>query len=332
MADQTADYALIAIQGPRAAGILDPLAERPAGRGASTTPATRHAWPAGVLLARTGYTGEDGFEIFASPADAGHLDRAGRGGSRPGLVPAGLAARDTLRLEAGMPLYGNELGPDLTPYDAGLGRVVKLGQAGRLRRPRRRWPRGPQAAPERVLVGLAGHAAGGQARLPGALGRAAARRGDQRLPVADAGPADRHGLRHPAGGGDAAERRGGPAGRGHPGRRRARHTTAAAVLPESRWTNPPVACARPTPDLQRATPSVPEELHYTPEHEWVAISGTTASVGITDHAQRALGDVVYVSLPSRRAPGSPRASRAARWSRPSRSATCTPPSTARSSR
>ncbi|HEX3488404.1 MAG TPA: glycine cleavage system protein GcvH [Streptosporangiaceae bacterium] len=47
-----------------------------------------------------------------------------------------------------------------------------------------------------------------------------------------------------------------------------------------------------------SVPSVPEELHYTPEHEWVAISDTTASVGITDHAQRALGDVVYVSPPS----------------------------------
>lgn len=44
--------------------------------------------------------------------------------------------------------------------------------------------------------------------------------------------------------------------------------------------------------------SVPDELHYTPEHEWVAISGTTASVGITDHAQRALGDVVYISVPA----------------------------------
>jgi glycine cleavage system H protein len=47
-----------------------------------------------------------------------------------------------------------------------------------------------------------------------------------------------------------------------------------------------------------SVPSVPEELHYTPEHEWVALSGTVASVGITDHAQRALGDVVYVSPPT----------------------------------
>ena len=51
-------------------------------------------------------------------------------GAAAGLVPAGLAARDTLRLEAGMPLYGNELGPDMTPFDAGLGRVVKLDKPG----------------------------------------------------------------------------------------------------------------------------------------------------------------------------------------------------------
>jgi aminomethyltransferase len=84
-----------------------------------------------VLLARTGYTGEDGFEIFAAPQDAEHLwAELSRAGEGSGLVPAGLAARDTLRLEAGMPLYGNELGAGLTPYDAGLGRVVKLEKPG----------------------------------------------------------------------------------------------------------------------------------------------------------------------------------------------------------
>ena len=84
-----------------------------------------------VLLARTGYTGEDGFELFTGPGDAEHVWTAlADAGSGDGLVPAGLAARDTLRLEAGMPLYGNELGPDVTPFDAGLGRVVKFDKPG----------------------------------------------------------------------------------------------------------------------------------------------------------------------------------------------------------
>jgi len=107
-----------------------------------------------VLLARTGYTGEDGFEIFAAPDDAEHLwAELSRAGAADGLVPAGLAARDTLRLEAGMPLYGNELSADLTPFDAGLGRVVKLDKPGDFVG-RRALAERAQAAPQRQLVGL----------------------------------------------------------------------------------------------------------------------------------------------------------------------------------
>lgn len=125
--DQTGDYALIAIQGPAAVGILAPLTDVDLSglkyyAGCRGPVAGRPAW-----LARTGYTGEDGFEIFSRPDDAEPIWNAlASAGKAAGLVPAGLAARDTLRLEAGMPLYGNELGPDVTPYDAGLGRVVKL--------------------------------------------------------------------------------------------------------------------------------------------------------------------------------------------------------------
>ena len=125
--DQTEDYALIAIQGPASAGILATLTD-------TDLPdlkyyASYRATVAGrdVLLARTGYTGEDGFEIFAAPDDAPALWAAlTEAGQHAGLTPAGLAARDSLRLEAGMPLYGNELSRQTTPYDAGLGRVVKL--------------------------------------------------------------------------------------------------------------------------------------------------------------------------------------------------------------
>jgi aminomethyltransferase len=129
--DATGDYALIAIQGPAAAGILAALTEVDLSTmkyyaGASGEVAGRAAW-----VARTGYTGEDGFEVYCRPSDAEHvwtalLER----GAPAGLMPAGLAARDTLRLEAGMPLYGNELGPDLTPFEANLGRVVKFGKPG----------------------------------------------------------------------------------------------------------------------------------------------------------------------------------------------------------
>jgi aminomethyltransferase len=130
--DATGDYALVAVQGPAAAGILAPLAGgldldgMKYYAGASGEVAGRQAW-----VARTGYTGEDGFEVFCRPEDATHIWEAlAAAGGPAGLVPAGLAARDTLRLEAGMPLYGNELGPDVTPFEAGLGRVVKFDKPG----------------------------------------------------------------------------------------------------------------------------------------------------------------------------------------------------------
>jgi aminomethyltransferase len=154
--DQTADYALIAIQGPAAAGILAPLTSTELD--SLRYYASRRTTVAGrdILLARTGYTGEDGFELFTSAADAEHIwATLAEAGAAAGLVPAGLAARDTLRLEAGMPLYGNELGPDVTPFDAGLGRVVKLDK------PRDFVGRAAlaavaQAEPRRRLVGLLG--------------------------------------------------------------------------------------------------------------------------------------------------------------------------------
>jgi len=129
--DRTADYALIALQGPAAARILAQVTD--ADLSAVKYYASYPAAVAGhqVLLARTGYTGEDGFELFTRPQDAEAVWAAlTAAGADHGLVPAGLAARDTLRLEAGMPLYGNELGPDLMPFDAGLGRVVRLDKPG----------------------------------------------------------------------------------------------------------------------------------------------------------------------------------------------------------
>ncbi len=125
--DRTADYALIALQGPLAARILAPLTDVDLTEIKYYASYRARVGGRPVLLARTGYTGEDGFELFAAPEDAEYLwTTMAKAGAGDGLIPAGLAARDTLRLEAGMPLYGNELSRDVTPYDAGLGWVVKL--------------------------------------------------------------------------------------------------------------------------------------------------------------------------------------------------------------
>ncbi|MBU7596239.1 glycine cleavage system aminomethyltransferase GcvT [Streptomyces sp. P38-E01] len=120
-------YALLAIQGPEAAGVLAQLtdADLEGLKYYAGLPGT----VAGVeaLIARTGYTGEDGFELFLAPGDADKVWAALLDAGRDaGVVPCGLSCRDTLRLEAGMPLYGNELTRATTPFDAGLGRVVKF--------------------------------------------------------------------------------------------------------------------------------------------------------------------------------------------------------------
>ncbi|MEU4891696.1 glycine cleavage system aminomethyltransferase GcvT [Streptomyces sp. NPDC044780] len=124
-------YALIAVQGPESAGILRTLtdADLDGLKYYAGLPGTVAGVPA--LIARTGYTGEDGFELFLAPGDAERVWEAlTEAGAPVGLVPCGLSCRDTLRLEAGMPLYGHELSTDTTPFDAGLGRVVKFDKPG----------------------------------------------------------------------------------------------------------------------------------------------------------------------------------------------------------
>ena len=153
--DESAATGLISIQGPNGCGLLStvtdlPLATMPYYAGAYGTVAGREAW-----VARTGYTGEDGFEIFCAPADCEPVWDALTATVDGGLPAAGLAARDTLRLEAGMPLYGNELGPDVTPYEAGLGRVVRLDKPGDFVG-RSALAQRAEEGPRRTLIGLLG--------------------------------------------------------------------------------------------------------------------------------------------------------------------------------
>ena len=167
--DESAATGLISIQGPNGSGLLStvtdlPLDTMPYYAGAYGTVAGREAW-----VARTGYTGEDGFEIFCAPADCEPVWDALTATVDGGLPAAGLAARDTLRLEAGMPLYGNELGPDVTPYEAGLGRVVRLDKPGDfVGRQALATAGGRRSAPHAHRPARQ-VAAGAEARLPGAV-------------------------------------------------------------------------------------------------------------------------------------------------------------------
>ncbi|WP_405695524.1 glycine cleavage system aminomethyltransferase GcvT [Streptomyces coelicoflavus] len=158
-------YALLAVQGPESPGILASLtdADLDGLKYYAGLPGTVAGVPA--LIARTGYTGEDGFELFVKPEHAVELWQAlTKAGEGAGLVPCGLSCRDTLRLEAGMPLYGNELSTALTPFDAGLGRVVKFEKEGDFVGRAALTEAAERAAsePPRVLVGLV---AGGR-RVP----------------------------------------------------------------------------------------------------------------------------------------------------------------------
>ena len=126
--DHSDDLAMIALQGPESEAILNPHAE------ADLSELGYYKWTHSKVcgidasVSRTGYTGEDGFEIYYPVDQAAKVwDAIAESGAGRGLRPTGLGARDTLRLEAGMALYGHELSETINPYEAGLSWAVKLG-------------------------------------------------------------------------------------------------------------------------------------------------------------------------------------------------------------
>jgi aminomethyltransferase len=129
--DRCADYALLAIQGPKAAAIVQSLTRTKLDAIKYYHFAEGEVAGVKCMLSRTGYTGEDGFELYHPTGDAERLatDLLDAGAPQ-GLELAGLGARDSLRLEAGYPLYGHELSREISPLTAGLGWTVKLDKAG----------------------------------------------------------------------------------------------------------------------------------------------------------------------------------------------------------
>lgn len=121
--DESDEWALLALQGPEAVGMLQPFVERDLSSMKYYRFFEGEVDGKAAILSRTGYTGEDGFEVYLKPDDAPGLWRTL---TEAGSVPAGLGARDTLRLEAGMCLYGNDLSDDVSPLEAGIGFAVHL--------------------------------------------------------------------------------------------------------------------------------------------------------------------------------------------------------------
>lgn len=130
--DVSNDYGLIAIQGPKAQPILQKIV-----KGTNLDDIKPFKFKQNVevsgssaLVSRTGYTGEDGFEIYCDAGDTMNIwESILEAGNSEGLLPSGLGARDTLRFEAGLALYGQELSSSITPLEAGLGFAVKLNKS-----------------------------------------------------------------------------------------------------------------------------------------------------------------------------------------------------------
>ncbi|CAM5616062.1 Aminomethyltransferase [Streptomyces glaucescens] len=277
-----------------------------------------------ALIARTGYTGEDGFELFVKPEHAVELWQAlTKAGEGVGLVPCGLSCRDTLRLEAGMPLYGHELCTSLTPFDAGLGRVVKFEKDGEFvgRAALAEAAARAEQNPPRVLVGLvaegrrvprAGYAvvAGGEVIgevTSGAPSRPWASRSRWRTSTPRTRRPARPACAWTSGAATSRTRswrcRSTSAGSRHraasacardvrPSRETAHISAAHAWL----WQSPLHQHSRAYRRIQAM--SNPQQLRYSKEHEWLsAAEDGVATVGITEYAANALGDVVYAQLP-----------------------------------
>ncbi|HLM58467.1 MAG TPA: glycine cleavage system aminomethyltransferase GcvT [Pyrinomonadaceae bacterium] len=156
LTNRSADFCQLAVQGPDAVGILRQLTDAPLEEIKYYHFREGEVGGVSAIISRTGYTGEDGFEVYAAPEHAERLwDRlldAGRHGTPEGIQPCGLAARNTLRLEAAMALYGHEITDETTLLEAGLGWITKLGKGDFIGR--EALARQKEEGVERKLVGF----------------------------------------------------------------------------------------------------------------------------------------------------------------------------------
>ena len=257
---------MLAVQGPIAREIVQAIADSP-------LPARMTA-QRGIVVGRdalicgTGYTGEDGVELLVDPEDAPAMwDEI----VRRGAVPAGLAARDTLRLEACFHLYGNDLSRDRNPIEAGLGWACK------------------------EATGFIGSEAVAAARAAGPA--------EKLVPFKLTGPGIARQGNPVVGGGEVTSGTLSPClgigiGMAYlPGgarRRRARSSRSTCAARRARRSSRP---SRSTTRRPMAEASYPDDLLYHAEHDWAKVDGDVATFGITWFAQDALGEVVFFDPP-----------------------------------
>ena len=154
--DESDAWVLLAIQGPKSVEILGEITSAPLSELKYYAISEAKIADVDCLLARTGYTGEDGFEIYIPVGAAEKVfDALMEAGSKFDLMPTGLACRDTLRLEAGMPLYGHEMNENVNPYQAGFGKVVRLDKPGDFVG-KAALTKLSESKPSKILVGLTG--------------------------------------------------------------------------------------------------------------------------------------------------------------------------------
>ena len=269
--DASDDYALVAVQGPAS---LDRLG---LDDGKAFTHGMGEVGGIEVMVCRTGYTGEKGVELLCAAEDGAALwdvvlER--------GVVPCGLGARDTLRLEVCYPLHGNDITTETDAISAGLGWACALDTeftgVDALRRVK-------GAGPERRLVAFID---GGEGDPPAGDGDRRRRGGDVGNALAVARRRHRNGVR---------PRRPGRGGQGARDRR-ARQATPCPCREEADLPEGDLAS-------MAANESYPDDLRYHPEHDWARVEGDEAVLGITWYAQDALGELVLFEAPAGRCDG-----------------------------
>ena len=280
--DESDATALLALQGPKAVDVMAALGATFATELGFFHLAEGEVGSIPCTLARTGYTGEDGFELFCANEHAADLwAKLMEAGAAFGIAPAGLGCRDTLRLEAKLALYGNDIDETTHPFEAGLGWVVKLDARGPSSAGRRSGSHQGRGSSARKLVGFE------------MTGRGIARHG---YPILDPDSGEAHRRRSPVArrgrrldgtsvsamcpkalsqalGTRAGHRDPWQAGRGGRGSDHARFTSA--IGEQLAW-----------PDSTRGT------FSYTREHEWARKrKARSFASGITAYAVEQLGDV-----------------------------------------